>query len=213
MQAVISIPLCILSASRMKTAQKIRVAALLCLPLIMVIVTIVRAAAAPGAGANGFKKLATIWNALLLHVEAGVAILMASVVVLRGAVAELQSRASLDGEFVASDYTQGGFMALPGTPRESKRDNLTIQVQKPLRRPSTVNSLFTFFQWDDNRPIPAMPSPMSPGFNYHDFIKGKDNGKKAEPVGQSMDTASDKTLTYPTPVVLNTHGLIPKELP
>lgn len=72
---VIIIPILILRKSLMKLCQKIGLAALLCLSIVMVILAIVRMT----AYADHPRVMDLVWSAFWIHVEACVAVLMASI--------------------------------------------------------------------------------------------------------------------------------------
>lgn len=201
---VISIPLSLLSTSQMKTGQKVRVAGLLCLPIVMVVVTITRATAGPRNDVRGMRNIAAIWNTLLIHVEAGIAVLVASAVIFRSVLVGLSSQRASSEErtLVGTNFNSGK----PGSANSRDRPNShrTSLKHQLLSAPSTgtLHSLRQFIWRTERDPsVATLSSIRSSVLDYHDFIRDESRHVKSN-AATGRDGSMKAETMYPQQAML-----------
>ena len=115
----------------MRLYQKIRIAAFLCLSLAMVIISIVRISGGFFINLQGKREISLAWANMLLHIEAGVAVLMGSISAFRAVFA---------GQ---------------GSPEESSHPSLIYRIMKRLGLYGTSSS--GVVEQADERNWPSSP--------------------------------------------------------
>ncbi|OCL07968.1 hypothetical protein AOQ84DRAFT_294085 [Glonium stellatum] len=80
---VITIPVIVLSKSRMRTAQKFGLAAILCLSIVMIVVALIRLIGSVADTRRSNKGTSPVWGTFWEIMEACIAVIMASVIVIR----------------------------------------------------------------------------------------------------------------------------------
>ncbi|KAF2849143.1 hypothetical protein T440DRAFT_490681 [Plenodomus tracheiphilus IPT5] len=172
---IISIPLLLLRLSQMRLEQKASIASFLCLSISMIIITIIRLAGGLHESVRGEREFSLVWTHILLHVESGVAILMACLVAFRTIFANQFAQLRHDG--TTSWYhrlftrIRGGLSAKQS--RESSGEHpAQPQVSKGPTTRITMQSLRNFIRGDTtSRGMTTLGSVSDPVQQYHEFMR------------------------------------------
>ena len=187
---IIAIPILILRGSLMKRAQKIGLAVFLCLSLAMVIVTLVRMIGTVIQTKPSNRGTSPVWGTLFMIVEAGIAVIMSSLLVFRGVFLERLQRSS-QGSSAWSSISRA-LRYVPerlncardeerfGQPRETDEGAMRIPTQE-ITKP-TLSHIFSFFRRRDDGLDSQNVRTLAPDtnhtldsevpeMNYHDFAR------------------------------------------
>ncbi|CBX99524.1 hypothetical protein LEMA_P087630.1 [Plenodomus lingam JN3] len=172
---IITIPLLLLRLSQMRIEQKASIASFLCLSISMIIITIIRLAGGLHESVRGEREFSLVWTHILLHVESGVAILMACLVAFRtifaNQIAQLRHDESTSWYHRLITRIRGGSSAKQS--RESSGEHsVHPHVSKGPSTRITMQSLRNFIRGDSaSRGMTTLGSVSDPVEQYHEFMR------------------------------------------
>ncbi|KAF1998633.1 hypothetical protein P154DRAFT_246727 [Amniculicola lignicola CBS 123094] len=197
---ILSIPIILLRMSRLKLRQKFRIASILCLSTAMVAVAIARAAGGTRRSFRKANEYTLVWSTLFLHIEAGTAVLVASVATFRTAFAK--DRNSTEEKCQQSIFVR----LLSRMSRSSSMRHRDVENKKEASLPPanitapTMATLRNFIRRHGREPgLTTFGSVSDPLDDYHDFMKKE---RVQSRVMTDMSPTSEKSLNSLT---IHTH--------
>jgi hypothetical protein len=195
---IISIPLVLLRIARsMQLPQKIRIATFLCLSAAMVVISLVRIGGGWYTDFEGKREISFAWSHILLHIEAGVGVLMGTISAFRSVFKS--PRTSFDQErsrppsFLARILNKLGLGYItksfgnssssgtqhPQLPRDGQNTRLTMfSLRRFIRRQGRDPGQTTLASIDD------------PQEHYHEFMRREAEGARSTRALDERESAS-----------------------
>ncbi|ORX99200.1 hypothetical protein BCR34DRAFT_139961 [Clohesyomyces aquaticus] len=217
---ILSIPILLLRNSQLRTGQKYRILAFLCLSVFMIAFAIARAFGGMHRDYAGVLTFHATWAHVWLHLEASVAVIMGGLTAFRTMFSrEVRSQESSGSSKAINHYIRRLFRKSPG----NESSVATSQEAKgPLQGPiagASMKGLRTFIRRNNREPghttieESMINSKYDPLESYHNFQRehrksravSSTEGSKGS--GGSGYTEELRMPEYPLPV-LQTHNIV-----
>lgn len=177
----------------MKVRQKIRVATFLCLSVAMVIISLVRISGGLYTDFQGKREFSFVWSNVLLHIEAGVGVIMGTISAFRSVFTG--HRSSSDEEQPRPSFLSRLMKKLGlryttkrvGTSGNSGPSNQQLDQNSPQTR-ATMFSLRRFIRRHNREPgHTTLESIDDPQDHYHNFVRRGYNGARATGIPNDLE--------------------------
>ncbi|KAF2793411.1 hypothetical protein K505DRAFT_244470 [Melanomma pulvis-pyrius CBS 109.77] len=200
---IISFPLFLLRIARqMKLQHKIRVATFLCLSVAMVIISLVRISGGLYTDFQGKQEFSFVWSSVLLHIEAGVGVMMGSISAFRSVFTGHRSSSEEEQQRPSFLSRLMKKLRLPyatkklGTSGNSEPSNQQLDQNSPQTR-VTMFSLRRFIRRHNREPgHTTLESIDDPQDHYHNFVRQGYNGAHA--TGIRNDLGERESIPRPS---------------